>query len=97
MEVIYANKRTEKQCESLKEAIKLFGGNKLMAISLQARLNAMRQAKVIKDIIVIPQMRFHQLEGNRKGTFAVDVKTKRDKWRIVLRPLDGMRGAHSRL
>ncbi len=88
MEIVYKNKKTEKQCTSLKEATKLFGGNKLLAISLQSRINAIREASVIKDIILMPQMRFHQMKGDRKGTFAIDVKTKKENWRIILRPLD---------
>ena len=53
-----------------------------------ARINAMEQAAVIKDIIVMPAFRFHKLQGNRDGYFAVDVKTRREKWRIILQPLD---------
>ncbi len=64
-----------------------------MAKSLLARINALKQAENIKDIIVQKQMRFHKLINkgkgkNLKGFFAIDVKTIRDKWRIVLEPLD---------
>lgn len=59
-----------------------------MAISLMSRINAIEQASVIKDIIVIPSFHFHNLKGNLKSCFAIDVKTHRDKWRIILRPLD---------
>ena len=59
-----------------------------MAISLMSRINAIEQASVIKDIIVIPSFHFHNLKGNLKSYFAIDVKTHRDKWRIILRPLD---------
>ena len=88
MRIIYANTKTEKQCNSLKEATKLFGGDKRLATSLLARINAIEQADVIKDIIVIPTFRFHNLKGKLDGYFAIDVKTIRDKWRIVLQPLD---------
>ena len=43
---------------------------------------------MIKDIIVMPTFRFHNLKGKLDGYFAIDVKTIRDKWRIVLQPLD---------
>ena len=59
-----------------------------MAMSLMARINAIEKADVIKDIIVMPTFRFHKLQGNLKKYFAIDVKTKRDKWRIILQPLD---------
>ena len=88
MRILYANTKTEKQCNSLKEATKLFGGDKKLATSLLARITAIEQAEVIKDIIVMPTFRFHNLKGKLDGYFAIDVKTTRDKWRIVLQPLD---------
>ena len=88
MDIQYANNKVEKQCTDLKAAIKLFGGDKIMAVSLLSRINAIEQATVIKDIVVMPTFRFHQLKGKRKGYFAIDVKTIRDKWRIILQPLD---------
>lgn len=88
MKIVYANSTTEKQCTSLKEAKKLFGGDARLAVSLLARINAIEQADVIKDIIVMPMFRFHNLRGKLDGYFAIDVKTRRDKWRIILQPLD---------
>ena len=88
MKIYYSNNKVEKQCTDLKTAIKLFGGDKNMAVSLMSRINAIEQAIVIKDIIVMSTFRFHQLKGKRKGYFAIDVKTIRDKWRIVIQPLN---------
>ena len=88
MRIVYANTRTQKQCSSLKEAAKPFGGDKRLAASLLARINAAQQADVLKDIIVMPTFRFHNLKGKLNGYFAIDVKTIRDKWRIILQPLD---------
>jgi proteic killer suppression protein len=36
----------------------------------------------------MPTFRFHNLKGKLNGYFAIDVKTIRDKWRIILQPLD---------
>lgn len=88
LRVKYSNTRIEKQCTNLKEATKLFGGDKKMAVSLFARINAIEVAEVIKDIIMMPSFRFHKLNGKLEGYFAIDVKTRRDKWRIILQPLD---------
>lgn len=88
MQLIYENSKVQKQCTDLKIAKKLFGGNVLMATSLLARINALEQADIIKDIIVMPTFHFHKLSGNLEGYFAVDVKTRKDPWRIVLQPLD---------
>ena len=88
MELRYKTFKIEKQCTEISVAKKLFGGNTALATSLLARVNALRQAPSLKDIIVQPQFRFHKLQGNREGTYAIDVKTIRDPWRLVLRPLD---------
>ena len=68
--------------------MKLFGGNKALVTSLFAKVNALQQAKTLKDIIVQPQFRFHDLKGKRAGTYAIDVRSHRDPWRIILQPLD---------
>ncbi|MCR5726121.1 MAG: hypothetical protein K6G24_01540 [Lachnospiraceae bacterium] len=92
MEIVYKDSETEEQCTSLKVAKKLFGGNDVLAKSLLSRINALQQADSIKDIIVQPTFHFHKLgnKGRKKldGYYAIDVKSRRDPWRIVLEPLD---------
>ena len=74
MELVYTDAKTEKQCTSLKVARKLFGGNAALANSLFARINALKQAETIKD--------------NLDGYFAIDVKSRKDQWRIIIEPLN---------
>lgn len=88
MEIRYSKVKLEKQCTDLKSAQKLFGGDKDLARSLMARINALKMAQSIKDIIAMPNFRFHSLYGKREGQFAIDVKTRKQQWRIVLEPLD---------
>lgn len=91
MELVYANKKVCNQCTSLKAAKKMFGGQENLAISLLARINALKNALNMKDIIVQKTFRFHQLnhfKGGSETFFAIDVKTIRDSWRLILRPLD---------
>lgn len=92
MELVYASEKVEMQCTSVKAAKKLFAGDNLLATSLLARINALRQADTIKDIIVQKSFRFHDLKNkkgrNLEGYFAIDVKTLREPWRIILQPLD---------
>ena len=92
MELVYDDEKTEEQCTSLKSAKKLFGGNEQLARSLLARINALKQADTIKDIIVHRPFRFHKLKNkdgrNLEGFFAIDVKSSREPWRIILEPLD---------
>lgn len=88
MQLLYENSKVRKQCTDLKTAKKLFGGNTALSTSLFARINAMQQASVMKDIVMMPTFHFHKLNGNMEGYFAIDVKTRRDPWRIIIQPLD---------
>ena len=92
MELIYASEKLKSQCTSVKAAKKLFGGNVALTTSLLARINALEKADTIRDIIVQPTFHFHNLENkqgrNLKGFFAIDVKSRRDQWRIIFQPLD---------
>ena len=95
MELEYTSEKLRKQCSDLKEATKLFGGDKALAISLLARINALGEADSIKDIIVQKPFRFHKLfkqkKRNYEGYFAIDVKARTNQWRIILQPLDNER------
>ncbi len=95
MDIIYANDKVEKQCTNLKDAKKLFGGNDLLARSLFSRINALKSADVIKDIIVMPTFHFHKLEGQFDGYFAIDVKTRKEPWRIILQPLNDQKECYN--
>ena len=93
MRIIYSTEKIKKICEDIKIATRHFGGNKMLAISLMSRINSLKQADNIKDIINQPQMSFHKLlnkgkNKNLEGYFAIDVKTRKDKWRIIIELLD---------
>ena len=91
MELIYTSEKVRLQCTNAKEARKQFGGDRELTISLLARINAMEAADTIKDIIVQPAFHFHRLskkKRNLQGWFAIDVKTRKEQWRVIFRPLD---------
>ena len=92
MELVYASKKVEEQCTDPRAAKRLFAGDNKLAVSLKARINALEQAVVLKDIVAQRQFHFHKLLNKNgrdlEGLFAIDVKTRRDPWRIILRPLD---------
>ena len=92
MKLAYETEKIESICESLKAARKFFDGNIQLANSLMARINALKQAETIKDIIVQPAFHFHKLINKNgrdlEGYFAIDVKSRREQWRIILEPLD---------
>lgn len=66
MKIIYKNNRVKTICEDIKKATNFFGGKKELAISLMSRINALKQAENIIDIIVQPSMKFHKLNNNGK-------------------------------
>lgn len=92
MDLTYTSEKVKSQCTSVKAAHKLFGGNAVLVQSLFARINALESAETIRDIIVQPAFRFHALTNkkgrNLDGCFAIDVKSIRDAWRIILQPLN---------
>jgi plasmid maintenance system killer protein len=80
LELIYTNAKIEEQCTSLKAARMCFGGNNILATSLLARINALKQADTIKDIIVQPSFHFHDLKNkdgkNYKDASSMDSEQK---------------------
>ena len=93
MEIEYSNEKVKEQCTSVKAAKKLFGGDEVLVRALFSRIQALGSADTIKDIISQKQIfRFHKLKnkGNKKleGYFAIDVKSVREPWRIIIQPLD---------
>lgn len=92
MELEYSSEKVKSQCTSVKAANKLFGGDTALTRSLLARVNALEKAENMKDIIVQPAFYFHKLKNkngrNLEGYFAIDVKSRKEPWRIILQPLD---------
>ncbi|MGI5945935.1 MAG: hypothetical protein ACOX8K_00875 [Lachnospiraceae bacterium] len=92
MQLIYSSETLKLQCTNVKAAKKLFHGDLQLSVSLLSRINALEQADVLKDIVVQPAFHFHKLENknrrNLKGYFAIDVKSRKEQWRIILQPLD---------
>lgn len=92
MELEYASDKLKLQCTKIDEAMRLLGGNRPVANSLLARINALKQATTIKDITVQPQFHFHNLQNkngkNLDGYFAIDARGRNDPWRIIIQPLN---------
>ncbi len=98
MELEYSSNKVKLQCTSVRAANKLFNGDAVLTKSLLARINALEKAENIKDIIVQPTFHFHKLKNkngiNLEGYFAIDVKSRREPWRIILQPLDEEKNAY---
>lgn len=91
MELLLESKKVEKQCTDVKTASRHFGGNKKLVTKLFSRVNLLEQAVVLKDIVAMPQLHFHQLTNkdgrNLEGCFAIDIDGRKCPWRLVLQPL----------
>lgn len=92
MKIVYSSEKLKTVCTSVKAARKFFGGNDALARSLMNRINALEQATVIKDVVLMPSFHFHSLhnKGRKKyqDFYAIDVKSHTDTWRIILQPLN---------
>lgn len=92
MRVVYSSEKTKDHCTSYKAAKKLFGGNDELAKKLLSRIQALTSAATLKDIVITRPFRFHKLSNKNgrdlEGYFAIDVKSPKEPWRIILQPLD---------
>ena len=88
MKLYYSSEKLERQCTSVREARRLFGGDLALANKLLARIYYLQREDLLTLIIRQPALRFHNLKGKYQGLFAIDVKTRREPWRIIMEPLD---------
>jgi len=79
----YGNNRTKKLCNDYKQA-KIVLGN-IIAEKLFAALNFIESASSLKDIACFPVYNLHQLSGNRKDQFAMDLGRKLG-YRLIIKP-----------
>lgn len=93
VEILYSDVRVERICNDGKTALKFFGGDKSLVESLFSRMQMLRFVPTLEDIISTGnKMRFHNLhdQGRRRleGLYAIDVKTIKQPWRLIIQPLD---------
>lgn len=83
MKVLYADRKLEKVCKSVKELTRRFGevNGKIIGRRLE-QLDASSSLAVLRTM---PQVRCHELTGDRQGQLAVDAKHPQ---RIIFRPTD---------
>ncbi|MFT8401469.1 MAG: type II toxin-antitoxin system RelE/ParE family toxin [Lentilactobacillus diolivorans] len=83
MKVFAETNKLSKALASQKKLLKEFGRNR--AHKIQARITEFKAANDLSEISYLPPARLHELSGNRKGYFAVDIS---GNWRIVFKALD---------
>lgn len=81
MDIFYTNKRIQRLCTSSKYMVRQLGPRN--AEKLKRRLSEIRAADNIGVLQKLPQARCHELKGNRKGQFAVDLD---HPYRLIFTP-----------
>jgi proteic killer suppression protein len=71
MKIFYQSNRMQKIHNNAKEMLKVYGPDRTK--KLQHRLMNLKNATCLADVFHIPGARCHQLVGNRKGQFSVDL------------------------
>lgn len=80
MTVRFLNKSDMKKCASVNSLKRHFGDS---GEKIAQRLNELRAADTLADISCFPPARCHELTGDRKGVFSVDLK---HPFRLLFRP-----------
>lgn len=71
MEILFRTRKLERQFTKSAEATKAFGqevGHRYIQ-----RLNIMAAARDLEEVMALPGLRCHELSGNRKGQYAVNL------------------------
>lgn len=71
MEVHFRTRKLQKQYENYKEAEKAYGAS--IARRYISRINIIKQTHNLKELMPLPGLRCHELKGNRKGQYAVNL------------------------
>ena len=90
----YGNNKTKKLCSDNKQAKKVLG--EIIAEKLFAALNFIESASSLNDIACFPTYHLHQLSGNKKGLFAMDLGRKLG-YRLIIKPDPPLNGEEDKL
>ncbi|MCF6419810.1 type II toxin-antitoxin system RelE/ParE family toxin [Furfurilactobacillus milii] len=81
MDINYRNEKLKKQCTSLKDAKRAFDA--ITAKNLFRKINFIEAADNLQSVINYPPFHFHDLKGERSGTYAMDVNGRNNSYRII--------------
>lgn len=85
MQIRYKSVKIKKICNDISSAKKKYDIR--VAEKLIKTINFIENAYSLKDIISYIPFRFHDLKGDRKGTFAIDLGKKLG-YRLIVIPID---------
>ena len=81
MDIIFSGRKLERECNDQKLLVRRHGSRRAKLI--QKRLTQLRAANVLEDIRNLPQLRCHELKGNRDEQLSVDLD---HPYRLILVP-----------
>ena len=87
MIIKYKTGSLKKVCTNLKEAKKKFSGR--IPEKLLAAVTYIAAADNLRDVVNYSPFHFHDLQGDRKGKYAIDIGGRTSGVRLVLSPLHG--------
>lgn len=81
MEIIFRSSKLQKPCSSERESNRKWGAEN--ARKVRQRLADLEAAEILADISALSPARCHELQGDRAGQFAVDL---RHPFRLIFEP-----------
>ena len=94
MDILFQDRKLEKACNDQSLLVRRYGP--LRAKLLRRRLDEFRAAETLEVMRSLPQVRCHELKGNREGTLSVDLD---HPYRLIFEPANNPipRKSHSGL
>jgi plasmid maintenance system killer protein len=83
MDIIFKKAKFQKECNDHKILVRKYGP--LKAKLLNRRLEQLRAAEVLEDLRNLPQVRCHELVGDRSGQLSVDLD---HPYRLIFEPTE---------
>ncbi len=80
MDIFYKSNKLKKQLTKANEIQKAFG---TMAKKVNQRMKDIKASDNLNDLMKIPAANCHELKGNRKGQYAVDIS---GNFRLIFEP-----------
>lgn len=82
MEIVYKNKKVEKLCKDYNYAKRMLPLKQ--AQKLYKAINFIEQASDLSAVLNFRPFNFHDLKGDRKGQYAIDIGSRRDGYRLIM-------------
>lgn len=69
MEIVFRTRKLEREYEEHQKAVKSYGSE--VARRYIQRINIMKEARDIEELMSLPVLRCHALRGNRQGQYGI--------------------------